>query len=166
VLRAALAGHIRRAVLGADSVPVNLGRASRVFTGAAREAAKLLAIQCDHPGCGLPAEWCQVDHSTEWHDDGRTDQDNAGVECGGHNRFKHRKRWRTKRDVDGRRHTIRADGTILLPVGARPPMFPDDRRCRSSSGFIRVIRAEYVRIGGSTPEQDADPPDPREDAEP
>ncbi len=86
----------------------------------------LLAVQCDHPGCGLPAEVCEVDHSTEWHDDGCTDQVNAGVECGSHNRLKHRKRWRTRRDIHGRTHTIRADGTIMLPVGARPPVFPDD----------------------------------------
>ncbi len=126
VLRAALAGHIRRAVLGADNVPINLGRKTRVFTGPARQAAKLLAVHCDHPGCGLPAEFCEVDHSTEWSDDGRTDQDNAGVECGRHNRLKHRRRWRTRRDIDGRTHTIRADGTIMLPVGVRPPVFPDE----------------------------------------
>jgi len=126
VLRAALAGHIRRAVLGADGLPINLGRKVRVFTGAARDAAKLLAVQCDHLGCGLPAELCQVDHSVGWSDGGRTDQINAGVECGGHNREKHRKRWRTRRDVHGRIHTIRADGTIMLPVGVRPPVFPDE----------------------------------------
>ena len=125
VLRAALAGHIRRAVLGADNLPINLGRKARVFTGPARQAAKLLAVQCDHLGCGLPGEVCEVDHSTEWHDGGHTDQDNAGVECGGHNRDKHRKRWRTRRDIDGRIHTIRADGTIMLPAGTRPPVFAD-----------------------------------------
>lgn len=127
VLRAALAGHIRRAVLGADSLPINLGRKTRVFTGPARHAAKLLATNCDHPGCGLPADLCEVDHSTEWSDHGRTDQNNAGVECGSHNRLKHRKRWRTRRDIDGRTHTIRTDGTIMLPVGARPPVFPDEQ---------------------------------------
>ncbi len=126
VLRAALAGHIRRAVLGADSRPIDLGRTSRLFTGAARQAAKLLAVQCDHLGCGLPAELCQVDHSTEWSNDGRTDQDNAGVECGTHNRLKHRQRWRTRRDIDGRTHTIRANGTIMLPVGVRSPVFAGD----------------------------------------
>ena len=126
VLRAALAGHIRRAVLGADSLPIDLGRKVRVFTGAARDAALLLATQCDHLGCGLPAEICQIDHSTEWHDDGPTDQNNAGVRCGSHNREKHRKRWRTRRDIHGRTHTIRADGTIMLPVGVRPPDFPDE----------------------------------------
>lgn len=126
VLRAALAGHIRRAVLGAGNVPINLGRKVRVFTGPARDAAKLLATQCDHLGCGLPAELCQVDHSVEWHEGGRTDQDNAGPRCGGHNHEKHRKRWRTRRDIHGRVHTIRADGTIMLPVGVRPPTFPDE----------------------------------------
>jgi hypothetical protein len=126
VLRAALAGHIRRAVLGADNLPINLGRKVRVFTGAARDAAKLLAVQCDHLGCALPAELCEVDHSIEWHDDGPTDQDNAGVRCGHDNREKHRKRWRTRRDTHGRIHTIRADGTIMLPVGVRPPVFPED----------------------------------------
>jgi hypothetical protein len=126
VLRAALAGYIRRAVLGADNLPINLGRKVRVFTGPARDAAKLLAVQCDHLGCGLPAELCQVDHSVGWSGGGRTDQINAGVECGGHNREKHRKRWRTRRDIHGRIHTIRADGTIMLPVGVRPPVFPDE----------------------------------------
>jgi hypothetical protein len=126
VLRAALAGHIRRAVLGSNSVPIDLGRTTRVFTGPARQAAKLLAVQCDHLGCGLPADNCQIDHSTEWSNHGPTDQHNAGVECGTHNRLKHRKRWRTRRDIHGRTHTIRADGTIMLPAGTRPPTFPDE----------------------------------------
>jgi len=125
VLRAALAGHIRRAVLGADNVPINLGRKARVFTGAARDAAKLLAIHCDHLGCDLDADICQIDHCIEWSDNGRTDQDNGTPKCGCHNRQKHRKRWRTRRDTHGRTHTIRPDGTIILPVGVQPPVFPD-----------------------------------------
>ena len=47
-----------------------------------------------HPHAVLRAAlagWCQVDHSTEWHEHGTTDQRNAGVECSGHNREKHRK---------------------------------------------------------------------------
>lgn len=149
VLRAALAGHIRRAVLGADNLPINLGRKVRVFTGPARQAAKLLATQCDHLGCGLPAELCEVDHSIEWSDNGRTDQDNAGVECGSHNRLKHRKRWRTRRDIDGRTHTIRADGTIMLPVGMRPPTFPteaDDGRCDDAAATAAREAMEIAEL--------------------
>ena len=126
VLRAALAGHIRRAVLGADNLPINLGRKVRVFTGPARDAAKLLAVQCDHLGCGLPAELCQVDHSVEWSRRRSHRPGQRRRRCGGHNREKHRKRWRTRRDIHGRIHTIRADGTIMLPVGVRPPVFPDE----------------------------------------
>jgi hypothetical protein len=126
VLQAALAGHIRRVVLGANNVPINLGRKVRVFTGPARDAARLLAVRCDHRGCNLPADLCQIDHSTEWNAQGRTDQINAGVECGGHNRLKHHKRWRTRRDTHGHLHTIRPDGTIILPVGMRPPTFPHE----------------------------------------
>ncbi len=145
VLRAALAGHIRRAVLGADNLPINLGRKARVFTGPARQAAKLLAVQCDHLGCGLPADLCQVDHSTGWSDDGCTDQANAGVECGGHNRLKHRKRWRTRRDIHGRTHTIRPDGTIMLPVGVRPPVFPDESPPMSPAMSRPTVPAEVER---------------------
>ena len=143
VLRAALAGHIRRAVLGADNLPIKLGRKSRVFTGPARQAAMLLAVQCDHLGCGRVAELCQVDHSIEWFDQGRTDQINAGIECGGHNRDKHRKRWRTRRDTTGRIHTIRADGTIMLPVGVRPPSFPDEPPPPTLPELERII-AEWT----------------------
>jgi len=125
VLRAALSGHMRRVVLGARSVPVDMGRSVRVFTGAARQAATLLVDTCDHPGCDVPTAWCEVDHSTEWADLGETNQVNAGIECGFHNRDKHRRRRRTRRSVDGRMYTFRADGTIMLPVGCRPPRFDD-----------------------------------------
>jgi hypothetical protein len=126
VLRASLAGHLRRVVVDSRSVPINLGRKSRLFTGAARYAAKLLVRRCGHSGCDLPKEFCEVDHVVEWSDHGTTDQENAGIECGHHNRHKHRRRFTTRRDIHGHQHTIRADGTIILPVGARPPIFPGD----------------------------------------
>lgn len=126
VLRAALAGHVRRVVVDSAGVVVDLGRRHRLFTGAARDAARLLVLRCDHPGCDLPAEWCDVDHAVEWADGGSTDQSNAGIECERHNVTKSKRRWRTRRATDGRRYTIRPDGTIMLPVGVRPPTFPDE----------------------------------------
>ena len=129
VLRAALAGHVRRVVVDARSVPIDMGRRQRLFTGAARDAAKLLVRRCDHAGCDLPTDFCDVDHVVEWSDNGPTDQANAGIECGHHNRLKHRRRSTTRLDLHGRRYTIRPDGSIILSVGARPPTFasePDD----------------------------------------
>lgn len=127
VLRAALAGHVRRAVVDSDRVVIDLGRRQRLFTGSARQAAKLLVRRCEHAGCELPADWCDVDHDTEWsRDHGATDQTNATVLCRTHNNHKHRHRWRTRRGRNGTSYTIRADGTIILPIGARPPDLVDD----------------------------------------
>ena len=103
-----------------------MGRKQRLFTGPAREAAKLLIRRCDHAGCDLPEEFCDVDHSTEWNDGGPTDQHNAAAGCNHHNRLKHTRRSTTRRDLHGQRYTIRPDGSVILPVGARPPTFPDD----------------------------------------
>ncbi|MCB0967808.1 MAG: hypothetical protein KDB37_13310 [Ilumatobacter sp.] len=41
--------------------------------------------------------------------------------CGVHNRIKHRDQLTCQRDTHGRIHTIRPDGTIILPIGQRPP---------------------------------------------
>ena len=126
VLRAALAGHIRRVVVDAQGVVIDMGRKARLFTGPAREAAKLLVRRCDHAGCDLPEDFCEVDHVIEWVDLGTTDQVNAGAGCGHHNREKHRRKYTRRRSTHGQSYTIRPDGSIILPVGARPPTFPDD----------------------------------------
>ena len=65
VLRAALAGHVRRTVVDSDRVVIDLGRRQRLFTGNARQAAKLLVRRCEHVGCELPGDWCEVDHDDD-----------------------------------------------------------------------------------------------------
>ena len=134
VLRAALAGHIRRVVVDAQGVVIDMGRKARLFTGAAREAAKLLVRRCDHTGCDLPEDFCEVDHVTEWVDHGTTDQINAGVDCGHHNREKHRRKFTRRRSIHGQSYTIRPDGSIILPVGTRPPTFPDETDDHAADG--------------------------------
>ena len=126
VLRAALAGHVRRVVIDSADTVIDMGRRSRLYTGSARKAAKLLVTRCQHPGCRMPTRWSQVDHSDEWAEhDGETTQANSGIECGPHNVEKHRQRWRTRRATNGTTYTIRQDGTIMLPVGARSPEFAE-----------------------------------------
>lgn len=136
VLRALLSGHVRRVVLGTDRRVIDMGRSSRVFTGAARDAARLLTTSCDHPGCDMPADWCQIDHVVEWHRGGTTDQSNAALECAVHNVDKHRRRRRTRRASNGRVHTFRSDGTIIVPVGCRAPSFDHDRDDGSDVGGL------------------------------
>ncbi len=125
-LRALFDGYVRRVVVDANRVITDMGRDSRLFTGYARQAALLLVTRCDHPGCDLPAEFCDVDHNIEWADGGRTDQNNARPRCSTHNRFKSRNKWQSKQATNGYHYTIRQDGTIVLPIGARPPTFPNE----------------------------------------
>ena len=125
VLRAALAGHVRRVVVDSDRVVLDQGRRRRLFTGAARRAAKLLIRRCEHAGCELPADWCDIDHDLAWVDGGRTEQSNGRVLCRSDNTDKHHRKWSTRRAFNGCSYTVRADGTVILPVGARPPRFSD-----------------------------------------
>lgn len=126
LLQASLTGLVRRVVVDSRGVVVDRGRAARLFEGEARAAAKLLFQECSHPGCSVMVRACDVDHVLEWWAGGRTSQSNADVRCRAHNRDKHRERWRSRRDEHGRRFTIRPDGSIMLPVGARPPDLTHD----------------------------------------
>ncbi len=124
-VRAMISGTVRRAVVDAVGVTIDLGVRRRLFTGAAREAAQLIALTCSHPGCSIPAEFCDVDHLVRHADGGPTDQGNAGPGCGSHNRFKERAGLRSRRAANGRIHLIRPDGTTILPVGEREPRWAD-----------------------------------------
>lgn len=105
-----LIGRVRRAVMNSAGVTIELGRLSRLFTGAAREAAKLQGSRCFWPGCGRPRT--QIDHSLDWSHNGRTDPANAGPACDRHNLHKNHG-FSVHRDEHGRWHTYRPDGTEI-----------------------------------------------------
>ncbi|RZV48806.1 MAG: HNH endonuclease [Acidimicrobiales bacterium] len=118
----ALLGHLRRAVIGADSVVIDLGR-RRLYTGYARLAAQLQNHECYWPGCHVPATSCQIDHLTPHSDrsndpaapdpgGGLTNSHNAGPACGKHNRHKENG-YTVTRLSDGTIEIRRPDGTIL-----------------------------------------------------
>ena len=148
LIQALLTAQVRRVVLDARSTVVDLGERKRLFTGNARIAATLLERFCNHPGCEIPADRCQIDHNQSHTDGGRTDQANAGPECGPHNRFKYRNRWRTRRSDNGRTYTIRPDGTLVLFVGERPPQFTradDHDRTEAGLAHLESIRQHLQR---------------------
>lgn len=141
LLRAALTGYVRRVVIDSRGVVVDFGRRQRFFTGAARDAAKLLVRRCTHPGCTVCPDYADVDHADEWFaDTGPTDQWNANIACRTHNRFKSRARWRIRRDNTGRRFHIRPDGSVVLPVGARQPDLTDDELIRAARARLADLR--------------------------
>ncbi|MEZ5259466.1 MAG: HNH endonuclease signature motif containing protein [Ilumatobacteraceae bacterium] len=118
-LRAALVGQVRRVVMDAAGVPIEVGRRRRLFTGIVREIAKLGSPVCVHPGCDRPVSECEIDHLLEWAASGTTGARNAAPACGLHNRAKHRYGYEVQRDGGGVWHTFRPDGTEI--ASAPPP---------------------------------------------
>jgi len=78
---------VERAVFGPD-VRVEVGAASRFFSGATRRAIELRDRRCTHPMCDILAERCQVDHIVPWAVGGATTQENGRLLCGFHNRLR------------------------------------------------------------------------------
>jgi hypothetical protein len=138
-LQAAMLGHVRRVLVDSQGVVVDLGVKQRLFAGNTRLAALWMMRTCTFPGCNLPASMCQVDHNEEWNAGGRTDQTNANIECGQHNRYKHRNRLRTRRDSRGRVFHLKPDGTIMLPVGERPPDLSIDELTRTARARVAAL---------------------------
>jgi hypothetical protein len=127
LLAASVIAEVRRVVVDAAGVVVDAGRKRRLFTGPAREMALLLSHSCDHLGCTVSAERCEVDHLDEWErDGGRTDQVNGRPRCHTHNPWKTANGIRSKRNQHGDVVDVRADGSPMTPVGRRVHLDPAD----------------------------------------
>lgn len=77
----AVDAQILPAVMGGQSVPVDFGRARRLFTPTQRLAIAERDRGCAK--CGAPVAYCDVHHIEEWSLGGRTDRDNAVLLCVG-----------------------------------------------------------------------------------
>ncbi len=100
--RLACQAQILPVMLDGHSVPIDLGRSRRPFTGAARAAVVLRDGGCAFPGCDRPGRWCQVHHIEFWARGGRTDRDNGVALCGYHHRLIHRGEWIIRMAADHR----------------------------------------------------------------
>jgi len=146
LIQALLTAQVRRIVLDANSNVIDMGERKRLFTGNARIAATLLEQFCQHPGCEVPADRCQIDHREPHAQGGRTDQNNAGPACGPHNRHKHTHRWRTRHADSGRLYNVRSDGTLILFTGERPPPFTRADEAEEERRGIELARQRLERL--------------------
>ncbi|HET8560236.1 MAG TPA: DUF222 domain-containing protein [Marmoricola sp.] len=89
------------AVLGGDSVPLDLGRERRLHTKAQRQALSALHDSCAVVGCDRPFAWCEIHHPDPWSQGGRTDLDNAIPLCGYHHNRAHEGRFDLRRHSGG-----------------------------------------------------------------
>ena len=94
--RLACASGIIPAVLGSDSVVLDLGRTSRFFTAAQRKAHAVTHKTCEAEGCDVPAEWTEAHHERDpWAAGGTTDLDDLASLCPWHHHRAHDPTYRT-----------------------------------------------------------------------
>jgi hypothetical protein len=121
--RALCDSTISRVVTGPDSLPLDVGRATRTVPAAIRRAVIARDRHCRWPGCDRPPGWCDTHHHRPWHLDGPTSLANLYLLCRRHHHQLHVNGWSAR--WDGQTLTVqRADGK---QIGGRPPPQPSDR---------------------------------------
>ena len=126
IVAAAINGRVRQIVVDPAGIVLHAGRRQRFFTGALRDVLQTVWERCFHPGCGVPATACEMDHVIGWSErGGLTDVGNGVPGCDRHNRWKHDHRFRSRIDEHGQIRTYRADETEIAPL-QRPERERDD----------------------------------------
>jgi len=93
--RAACDAQVIPLVLGGQSQPLDIGRASRVVPVGLRRAVIARDGGCTYPGCDRPATHCECHHVVHWVDGGPTSLENLLLVCGRHHDMVHRQGWET-----------------------------------------------------------------------
>ncbi len=65
-----------------------------------RRLLRWRATRCMAPGCGIPADRCDLDHTIAWEHGGHTAADNLAPLCRGHHSVKHHGGWRVAHVAD------------------------------------------------------------------
>ena len=109
--RLACSQQILPAVLGGAGVPVDLGRAQRLFTPAQRDALAVMDGGCVTPGCDRPPAWCEAHHGgLPFADGGKTNLGEGYLLCSAHHHDAHQHRWRFRRTANGRAEVDQGSG--------------------------------------------------------
>lgn len=87
-------------IIGDAGSMLDVGRAQRLFTTAQRIALAARDGGCVHPGCRVPARFCESHHITPWSKGGRTDLADGVLLCRFHHRMVHTQRWQIRRHPD------------------------------------------------------------------
>lgn len=99
--------------LGADGVPIDVGRTARTVNRAQRRALRAMHRTCAHPDCTVPFSHTKIHHVRWWtRDRGPTDIDNLLPLCERHHHLVHEGRWTLTMTPDRVATWTRPDGTI------------------------------------------------------
>jgi hypothetical protein len=98
VRRLACDATVSRILFREGSEPLEVGRAGRVVPASLRRALNARDGGCTHPGCDVPARWCDAHHLVHWADGGPTQADNLRLLCRRHHRHAHHQQPRPQRE--------------------------------------------------------------------
>ncbi len=103
-------------ILGTNSEPLDIGRATRTIPAGLRRALIARDKHCAFPGCTRPARWANAHHITHWADGGRTALNNLVLLCDHHHDLIHHSAW-TVTITNGR-------PVFTPPRAGSPPLRP------------------------------------------
>lgn len=104
--RLACNAGILPAILGGDSLPLDIGRQDRFFTDHQRTALATLYDTCAAQDCDRPYAWSELHHQHPWSHAGHTNLNNAIPLCGHHHRTIHHPEYDHHITQDGARKTV------------------------------------------------------------
>ncbi len=108
-------------VLTANSIPLDVGRQTRVPNSAQRRALHLRDSRCAYPGCGIHPRLCEAHHIEHWANGGDTSLDNLVLVCGYHHRQIHEGHWNATMNPRTHRPLFEApDGRLFHATRPRP----------------------------------------------
>ena len=81
---------VTRVITDARSVPLEVGRATKIVSPGLRRALAVRDGGCAFPGCERPPGWCDAHHVKHWADGGETGLSNLVLLCRPHHRVIHR----------------------------------------------------------------------------
>jgi Domain of unknown function (DUF222) len=134
------------AITERDALPIDVGRARRLFTRPQKRAMQARDGTCRFPGCGVPARWTHLHHLIPWELGGPTDLANGLSLCNFHHARLHDGHYRILGSPDGELRFETRDGRPIVPP---PP------RLDSASGGSAHLRQRACeqshQIDGMTP---------------
>jgi hypothetical protein len=102
VQRLACDARVRRVLLGPNSAVIEVGRARRLPSAAARAALRARSGGCEWPKCDRPVAYTNAHHLVHWGQGGATDVDNLVLLCYRHHWLIHEGGWQLARVEHGR----------------------------------------------------------------
>lgn len=93
---------VRRLVLDPAGEPLDVGRATRTWSGAQRAAVAAVDGGCRGPGCDRPFGWTDIHHIRWWRRQGRTSITNGIALCGRCHDLVHHNGWNLSMDPASR----------------------------------------------------------------